>query len=520
MVDSSLEVEVSRPVQPLASSRSADRNIALAAKGGAVVFVGQIIDLVLQSLFGIIVARFLGANQFGLYRLGFSFVSLQSGFALLGLQAGVVRFIPIAKLQKDEGRLWGIVQIGLIGPGAIGLTLGLLLFLFARPVANQVFHDPALTPVLRLFSWYIPLNVLLIMTSSIAQGFKKVQYNVYARNISSRLVKLVLASVLLAVGLGVISVVVTQLVASIIGLILLFYFLHTTFPLNRPLQVAKRDIRDLMHFSLPIYIAALLRDLGGSFETLVLGFFGMTTGVGIFAAAGSLSSISNIFYRSLGIIGSPLFAELHSRKEYDQLKRVYQSVTRWAVTFNLPFFLTILFFGEPLLSVFGKEFKAGAVPLVILAVGSLLNAATGQCGPLINMIGRSKVSTINSIAYLVVTIVIDFLLIPRWGVVGAAVASALTLILINLLRTMEVYAFLRLWPFDWSLIKPLGASIIAAAAGYTVSHVPMQTYLILQIALGIFVVWGTYALLIILFKLSPEDRLILDKLRGRFRLHR
>jgi len=515
MIGPSLETKAPRAVQLSAS----DRNIVLAAKGGGIVFAGEIIAQVFRFLFGVVVARFLGAQQFGLYRLGFSFVTLQSSLALLGLQAAAVRYIPIATREKDQDRLWGIIQVGLIGPGLIGLILSLLLFLFAEPVASQIFHDPALTPVLRWFSLHIPLGTLITMTARITQGFKKVQYNVYARNVAARLVKLVLASLLLAAGFGLISVVITQLVASTIALILLFYFLHTTFPLNRPLRAARRDIGELMRFSLPLYVSRLLRNLGGSFEALVLGFFGMTTGVGIFAAASIMSSISNLFYQSLGRIASPIFAELHSQKEYGQLKLVYQSVTRWAVAFNLPFFLAMIFFAEPLLSIFGKEFQAGATSLVIFAIGSLLNAATGQCGSMINMIGRSKVSAINSLVYLITTIAIDFLLIPRWGVEGAALAASLTLILINLLGMVEVYAFLRLWPFDWSLLKPLGASIVAAAAGYTVSQPLAQTPLIAQVALGIFVVWGAYAFMIVLLKFSPEDRLILNRLAKRLNLN-
>lgn len=492
-----------------------NRNIVLAAKGGGFVFVSQIIASLFGVLFSVITARFLGAEDFGLFRLGFSFMGLAAAFPLVGLQSGVVRYIPLTKIRKSKADLASVVQIGILLPGIISILLAGIIFIFAETISIQFFQEPALVPVLRLLAFYLPISALMEMVASIAQGFKRAQFDAYARIIAPRVLKVILVTILLMLGFGVDGVVFAQIIASAIGLAMLLYFVHTVFPLNQSFQITKVNFNEVMRFSLPIHLSRLLRDFGGRFETLTLGFVGLTAGVGIFSAASTLSSISNAFYDSLARTTSPIFAELHGKKKFDQLANIYQSVTRWAVTFNLPFFLLMIFFGESLLAIFGKDFQAGTLSLVILAIGSLLNAGTGMCGPMLNMIGRSKLSAINSFLYLLVTIILDIALIPYWGLLGAAIAASATVIFMNLLRTAQIYYILNLWPINKDIFKPLLASLGASFATYSINLLMVNTPMFVQTIVGVFVIFSVYTLIIVLLKFSPEDLLVLEKFGNR-----
>jgi len=511
MIERSLRAEVSESSQVAAS----DQNIVLAAKGGGIAFAGNLFVYFTRFAFGVMMARLLGAKQLGLYSLSLTITDIVGFMALLGLGAGITRYISIALSHKDEASLWGIIQVSVGIPGLIGLVLAIGTFMFAEPMSIHLFNRPSLAPVLRLASLGIPLLALIQVGSSITQGFKRMEYKVYAEDIALNLLKLILSVVLIGAGLAVIGAMSAHLVASAAAVVMYAYFVHRLFPLNRPLRKAKYNAGEMLRFSLPLYVSQFLNQFAGSLETLILGFFGLT-GVGIYTTALRVSAVGSMFFSSLQRISIPMFSELYSHNKVDQLKRVYQTTTKWAMAFNLPIFMTIAIFAKPLLAIFGAEFVAGATGLIILAFASLFNAGTGACGSVITMTGHSRLTLTNSIIILAVNIGLDLLFIPRWGVKGAALGETFSVVLLNSVRVVQVFILLRIWPYNPSFIKPITAALIAAGATYLASQSLTSWPVLLQVVMGAVVLWGIYVLVIALLGLSEEDHLILDQLWARF----
>ena len=496
-------------VSPVSAS---DQDVLLAAKGGGIAFVGNLLASAGRFAFGVVLARLLGAELLGMYSLSQTVTDVVAAVASLGLAAGMARYIPIAINRKDDSYLWGIIQIGIGLPSLIGLALALGVFLLAEPLSFWAFGQPDLAPVLRLASLSIPLVILITMLVAITQGFKRMEYKVYTQDVALNFSKFILSVALIGVGLSVMGAMAAHLLASALTVALLFYFVHHLFPLNRPLHTAKRKPGEMLGFSLPLYASGLLSQFSGSTETVILGTLGVMSGIGIYTSALRLAGIGSMFFSSLQRISVPMISDLYGRGRLDQLQRVYQTITKWTMTFNLPIFLTTVIFAGPLLTIFGKEFAAGAPGLIILAFSSLFNASTGTNGTMITMTGHSKMTLVNSIIYLVVNLGLDILLIPRWGMVGAALAVMLTTVMINTLRTIQVFLFLRLWPYDRSFFKPITAALLAGSLTYFINQWLTLRSMVLQVAVGMLLLWSVYALVIVLLKLSPEDRLVLDRL--------
>jgi len=501
-----------RTTSPVSAS---DQDVLLAAKGGMIAFIGNLVASASRFAFGVVIARLLGAELLGMYSLSLTVTQIVGGLALLGLSAGMARYIPIAVNEDDDAFLWGIIQIGIGIPIVIALALTLGVFLLAEPLSLWAFGQPDLAPVLRLASLAIPFTALISLLGSITQGFKRMEYKVYAQDIALNLSKFALSVVLIVVGLSVMGALAAHILASALTVAMLFYYVHHLFSLNRPLHTAKRRTREILHFSLPIYLSGLVSDVSGSTETVILGMIGVMSGVGVYASALRLSGVGNMFFTSLQRISIPMISDLYSQGKLDQLQRVYQTITKWAITFNLPIFLATVIFAGPLLSIFGKDFVVGAPGLAILAFGSMFNASTGTNGSMITMTGHSKVTLVNSITNLVVSLTLDVLLIPRWGIVGAALAVTLTGVLVNILRTIQVYFFLRLWPYNWSFLKPITAALLAGGATYFVNQWLTLRPMALKVAVGMALLGSIYALVILLLRLSAEDRLVLDRVWAR-----
>jgi O-antigen/teichoic acid export membrane protein len=493
----------------------ANQGILTAAKGGGIAFAGMLFAYSARFVLSIVVARMIGAEQWGLYALGFTLITTLSTMALLGLPAGVVRFVPIANRQDDEAHLWGIIQVSIILPTLISLIFAGTVFLLAEPISQRGFHEPRLTPILRLISLGIPLLALTKVNSSITRGFKKIQYEVYADNVIQYLVKLPLTLVLLFIGLDAMGVVIAHIAASAVAVGLLIHFVHNLFPLNRSISLTRHSFSELLPFSLPVCFAEVVETLGTSLGTLLLGSLGMTFGVGVYAAALRLSIVGTMFYLSIGAISEPVISDLFSQSAYNRLEQFYQTTARWLTMVNLPIFMTFVLFAESLLSIFGNDFTAGETGLIILAFGPLASASTGLCGKVINMTGYTKLAFVNSSFFLFFTVVFSLLLIPHLGVTGAALATTLSIVIRNAMQMLEVYYLQRILPFSRSLLKPIAAGLIAAGVTLLIKTRVVSSSSIVQFVVGVAFLWGTYLLFLLLLKVSEEDRLVLEQVRAR-----
>ena len=168
------------------------------------------------------------------------------------------------------------------------------------------------------------------------------------------------------------------------------------------------------------------------------------------------------------------------------------------------------------MSLFGRDFVGGALALRIISVGQLINFATGAVGIMLIMSGRSDVAMVNAIVVVAVALGLDFWLVPAYGLNGAAVASALSLGLSNMLRLGEVYYLLRLHPFGIGFLKPMAAALPAALIGWLWLHwLPVNNIVFLALACAaIGVVYLTATLIL---RLDEGDRIMVAALKRRFR---
>lgn len=499
-----------------AADKSFQQNMLVTAKGGSISFAGRLFEYLVRFVFSILIARVIGAEQYGLYTLGLTVVPIMSMLALMGLQTGVVAFLAPAIREKDESRIWGIIQVCAGIPALLSTLFGVALFLFAQPVAVLGFHDSRLIPLLQIVSISIPLDAIGFIAYQIIISYKRPKYSVLANNVVVPLAKLLLTIGFLALGMGVLGIILAHVIASALGLALILYYVNSLLPVDRPFSAGNRNTGELLRYSIPVHLGWVLNTVRGTLETLVLGFIGLTTGVGIFAVAQRLSSLGTMFFLSIGNISTPIIAEFYSRGEIDQLKKQYQTTTKWVLMFNLPVFLTFILFPKQLLSIFGADFTLGSEALIVLAVGNLVYTGTGFGANILDMTNHTKFNVANSIFMVIVTISSDLILIPRWGVIGAAAASAFSTVIVNVVCMLEVYVLLKMQPYGRQVFKPVLAASITAVITYL-----LNPYLVLpsllHLLIGVIILWGTYTLIMKLLGFSEEDLAILTNLRSRLK---
>jgi O-antigen/teichoic acid export membrane protein len=513
--ESVMDTLPSSEASPAMQARASNRDILLAAKGGGIIFVGTVFAYGIRMLIGVLMGRFLGAEQYGLYNLALTAGSIAAGLALLGLPSTLVRYISLFRSRRDTVGLWGALQLGLGLATVAGLLMGVGLYALAIPIAERLFHEPRLVPLLRLASLIVPSLALTHVLAAATRGFKKMQYDVIAEKIFQPLTRLILILVLAFVGLTAAKAVTIYILGLIVTCGILLYFLNRLFSLRRPLKAARRDTKEMLSFGLPIYFSSLINTFDSNVQTVLLGTLNTVTDVGIFAVANQVSMVARMFNQSVGIVSQPIVSELYDRGEREQMARFYQTMTKWTFTLNIPLFLIVLLFPRQILSVFGGDFVEGTVALVILAWANLVKAAGGIWGGVLDMTGKTFLRLVNSILLSVVTLGLNFLLIPRWGVVGAATAALVSTIVVNLVGVLEGFILLRMLPYNVDFVKPVAAGLVTLAVAWMMRQwLNVEAHLVYT-AMSAIVILAVYVGMTLLLGLSPEDRVVLTHLRRR-----
>ena len=495
------------------------------AGSAAFVAVGNIGGSFLKYGSNVVIQRGLGAASFGLYSLAMAIINLATAIFNLGLDDAMVRYTSIYRAKRQMGSLRGLM---IFCTGIAGVTgiLGSLLVLYYAPFLANMKHSPEMTPLLQAMVPLIPLICLQTIWISGLQGFKEFRWRVLIQRIlvPVTLIVLLLIGVILSPSLH--TIVIVMLINTAIGVVLsLFFFLRKVSEVMGP-EPETYDLREWFGFASPNFLTSIVDTVLESVDTLLLAYFAISNvELARYAAALKLSGFIIMPQASFNAMFAPTIAELHSLGEKQKLEAMFKIVTKWAIAFSLPIFSIVVLFSRSLLGISGEAFVA-AWPLVIaFAIGSMINVSTGSVGYVLLMTGHQRLSFLNSLTAVVVNVVLGYILAPRYGAMGVAIATGLAVGVVNIMRLLQVRLLVKMQPYNWAVLKPLGAVLISGVLTEVLLYFLSQAHLSIQISrfhlsfeLGLVPVFlAIYFGLLYLFKVSPEDKIVLDALSRKFR---
>lgn len=502
------------------SDISADlaHDITKVAGGAGTVFAGTVFWAAASFFFGIYAARVLGPADFGLYSLGLAVFNVLSILSLCGLDNGLVRFIALFLGEGDKSRIKGAIQFGLGVVLSAGLAVGLFLFLSSRILSEYVFHKPELTAVLRWLALGLPLFGGMSVFWAVLQGFQNMKYLAGVKNVLEPSVRLIAVALLFLAGYRLEAVLWSHLLAWTVSLAAAFFLAVKLSPLLksdiRPVMEAKR----IFYFSLPLLLVGFLNIGISRSDRLLLGYFRGSQEVGLYSAAFQTATLLMMILQSFNTIFAPMISDLFNRHERTKLETLFKAVTKWVLTAALPLFGIFVLLPEKVLGLFGTPFTQASACLIILAAAQLINCLTGPVGYMLIMSGHPKMEFLNNLVIFLLEFGLALVLIPRHGIVGAAVAAGLALSLVNGMRLVEVLRILKMHPYTARFWKPAVAGLVSlgglALAKGALPASPQPGLFILPAILVSLVLYG---LVLAGLKLSPEDELIIRHFRQRFR---
>ena len=403
---------------------------------------------------------FLSPEEFGLTRVMLAIVTVASQFALLGTGNTIIRFFPEF---KDPGK----GHRGILGLGALialtGFTITSLILIMAKPwvVAHYAEKSPLLSDYFSLVIPFLGVEVLFQVFKSYSRSLLHTVVNIALKEIVVRSLTTVL---LLAYYFGWLSfdtfillfVVQYGFITLLLGFYLIFigeFFKGLKFKIPTP-ELRKR----IINYSLFTILANTSALFVLNIDVMMINELVGLKDVAFYAVAFYVVSLVNIPRTAILNVAQPLFAQAWKDKNIPEIQNLYAKSAIAQLTLGLLFFVGIWVNHESLFMMLPPEYANGKWVLLAVGIARLIDIGFGLNGAVIANTDYYRYETYYGLGLVVISIVLNLLCIPIWGITGAAIATGGSLLLLNISRYVMLRLKLGIDPFS---IKSALAIVLA-----------------------------------------------------------
>ena len=493
-------------------------SLGILFKSGVIGFILSLIGYAIMFFFQMWSARYLGPDQYGLFSLSKTILGLTALIAGIGLANGLPRYIPYYRERDEEGLEKGYTNFVIYASIASSLLFGTILF-FLSGILADVFNVPG------SFSFLIKIIAIAVPFKVLARVFGKMflaNENVFYQKMSFEIVHSVTMISGLAIvwflDLGLLYVVGVLLASEAIEL--LFEYVVYKLKFEKTYFVdGDYEYRRWIYFSLPLLFVGSFGFLINWTDNLVIGFFLEPIQLGIYSVAYSFSNFLTFFRGGLQSVFLPLITKEHSKEAYSKIRMLFRKSTGWIFGVTFPVFLIYAFFSkEILVLIYGNEYAAGAVALIILGFGNLFDAATGFPGSFLSM--KEETSNVFYVKFVVsaINVLLNLSLVPYIGIIGAAITTTVSYLLENIIflhLTSDIHEF----SFDFLYtFKIILSGLPAMAMAMWIINMNFFFWAKIVLAGGVYGI--VYLIMLYVFRtFDKEDKQILRLILKRYNLY-
>jgi len=469
-----------------------ERNLVHVAKQATGVMAYQFVGLVIGFGSNLIFARILGADLLGVFVLAQTTLLVLSLLASFGMGPTLLRFIPVSLSRDDRSGASGAFFSGSILALAASAVTIVVLLLGRHVVSDTIFNEPRLLPLVPIIAvGILPAAFIKIYGFSL-RAIRQASRETFCLEVVFKISKLVIFLALFASGLTLAGLTWAMAASYAAGAGAMYILLDRQARyITRGPRTTSITYRRLMSFSVTMTFVAFMNYSLSITDRTMLGVLSTSESVGIYNIAFLISNMLALIFMGFNNAFSPLVSELYHNERKAELEDLYSSLTRTVLIVVTPALIWLMGFGDDVLRCFGSDFPAGYMALVILGVGVLTRCAVGSVGTMLVLSGHQNYNAVNIAAVTAANIGLNLYLIPRYGVLGAAIATSVALAAINIIGLIEVKLLLGIWPYRLSYLKLVAAAAVALAGNLLLrANTP---------ELGVFVVIGILAATFIVF---------------------
>ena len=501
---------------------SSDLNSSLTsvAKGATIIFGGMIAGTILGMVNQIILGRYLGPENYGLFNLSMSVVMIAAALSVFGFFGSLSRFIPYHLEKKEQNIVRSVIDFGAFFSFFLGIAFAISIYLLANRLAVGIFHDPRLEPVLKIFAVVIPLHGLQQVVRGTVRGFKAAKYDAILFNIGTRVVTITV----FLLSMIFVNRLYGAIIAFIAGVVLTtavtaWIIIKKIFPDYHEYERVRVD-RYLLSFSWPLALTGFTFLFVSKTDKVLLGYFMSSTDVGIYTPALMVAYLLIFISTAFKYIFLPTVSEYFSKNDLRGLEPLFKSTSKWNFLVVLPLFLFILIFPKEILTIlFGSSYTDGYLALIIVSLGIAANDFAGTSATILVAGGRTKANLACEIIAGITNVVLNIILIPIYGIVGAAIATGISFMTRNLVALSLAYKAYRMHPYTRKYLNIIFSGFVGSAIIYLLKSYSPLSWWATMFILGIVFIAIYIGVMLLSRSLDQNDRVIVLAIERRMKIN-
>ncbi|HWR36975.1 MAG TPA: flippase [Clostridia bacterium] len=409
-------------------------------RGSGLLLAGRILSTGIVFLAQVLIVRQLSTADYGAFAYALAIVNACQAFSTLGLHKSISRFVPIYQEQRDKDRIAGTIALSI---GVIGVTLlliGVLLLALPDRVLHSLDHGQQAVTIISILIFLVPIEAFNEVLISLFASFGRPREIFFRSHVVGPVLRLTAVLALMVLHAGAVFLAIGYLVASLLG-VLLYTVVLARYIAERGLfegvrlSTIKVPAREMFSFAVPILTSEFVTgSMMSAVAVLLLGHYHGLTQVAIYRVAVPAARVNLTVMASFSLLYTPLAARLFAKADYEGLNQLYWRTTAWITVLTFPIFVVTFSLSKPLTDLlYGSRYDASANILALLSLGSYFNVALGFNTLTLRVFGKLRSIIVVNITGAIANLVLSFALIPRYGAMGAAVATTLSMILLNVI---------------------------------------------------------------------------------------
>jgi O-antigen/teichoic acid export membrane protein len=409
-------------------------------RGSSLLLGGKFLSRGINMLVDVLIVRHLTQADFGAFAYALSIVTIVKIIATFGLDRAVTRFVPIYQEQKDYKKMFGTVFMVLGMMLTLGLAMALLLNGLRSYAAQAFISDQQALSILLIMIFLAPVRAVDESIIGMFAVFASPKAIFFRKNVFGPILKLGVVLLLIAGGGNVFILAWGQLA---VGILVVLIYIVLLIRLMRPLAMRENfklrsmtmPWREVLPFTIPLLSSDLMYLLMNQMDVVMLKYFQGVLDVASLRAIQPIAKMNQTVLLSFGLLFTPLAARMFARGDREGINKLYWQNAIWIAVASFPIFALTFSLAKPItVLLFEERYVDSAVFLALLSFGYYFNAALGQNGLTLKVYGKLRYSVTLNILAGFANLGINFLLIPRYGALGAAIGTTSTLVLHNIFK--------------------------------------------------------------------------------------
>jgi O-antigen/teichoic acid export membrane protein len=468
----------------------------------SVALLGSVVGGGLGFIFGVVMAHLLDQGDFGLLVLALNLLTAGAAVTIAGADYAAIRHVAAARTPgAKRGAMIAPLRLVML----LNVCVASVITIFAEPISRDLLGQPDFTPVLRAAALTLPLTVLAQMFSACLSGLEQARGEL-VRKVVEQGGRILLGVLVIAVGFGVVAATLSMATAAAAAAIAVGYTLWRALP-RGGVTDRTSGARVVFAFAWPQAVANVATQLWVVAALAILSRSTDAQTVALFGAAFAISQLPLLVYNAFTYRFSPAIARLWDRGEKAALDELLKSVTRWVAMFAVPLYAVAIALPGPLLQIYGESYRDAALALALMTIATLLNALAGPVERALIMTGLVRLEMATNVVATLLVVGLALVLIPSYGLIGAATSLLLYTIVRNAAKTYLLYAKVRMSALSISLLRPLVAAAVASGLVFALDEVTSLGYSLLGTAVLAALLLAVYVVLLIrVVGISNADR--------------